>query len=171
VGAALIAPVRALRAADVSEGKTGADLALLIAMAFVATHTPELVSAGWIGYAEGLGVGFATLLGVLSSAVAAPVTFLLIATIVLTVAAGSRRSLGRDFDLACVSLVPFVVVELVAGLAFAALGAQPHGLAADAVTALAYGWALLLLVLAWRQARSRSPAASSDAADAAEGGR
>lgn len=156
MGAALVAPVRALRAGDDSQGKTGADIALLIAVAFVATRTPELVSAGWIGYAEGIGVAFATFVGALSAAVAAEITFLFIATVALTLAAGSRRSLGRDFDLACVTLVPFVAVKLLAGVGFSLAGVQPRGLAADAVTVLAYGWASVLWVLAWRQTRTRS---------------
>jgi len=155
VGAALVAPVRALRAADQSQGKTGADIALLIAFAFVATRTPELVSAGWLGYAEGPGVAFTTLIGAVSAAVVAEISFLFVATIALTLAAGSRRSLGRDFDLACVTLVPFVAVELVAGVGFTLASASPRGAAADVVALLAYGWAVLVLVLAWQQARSR----------------
>ena len=155
VGAALLAPTRALQAADHGQAKTGGDLAILILASTVATQLPEILSAAWIGYAEGAGVGTAALLGLLSAAVANEVTFLVMATLALTLAAGSRRSLGRDFDLTCVAVVPLVTVELLAGVGFAAAGASPQGMAAGAVGILAYGWAAVVLFFAWRQARAR----------------
>ncbi len=168
MGAALVAPVRALRAADTSQGKTGSDLALLIAIAFVVTRLPDLVSAGWIGYEEGVGVGFTTLLGSLSASITSAITLLFIATVALTLVAGRRRSLGRDFDLTCTAMVPFVTVELAAYLVFTAAGVQPRGPTADIVRYLAYGWTLVVLVLAWQQTRARSSA--PDAGEAPGGG-
>jgi hypothetical protein len=163
IGAALVAPVRALRAADSPEnpGRAGTDAALLIAIAFVTMHAPELVAAGWMGYVEGAGVGLSAVVNALSAAVAADLVLLFIAAVVLTLAAGRQRSLGRDFDLACVAILPFVTVELVAGLVLAASGVDLAGFAASAIAAVAYGWTAAVLLLAWRQARARSPAAAA----------
>ncbi len=113
----------------------------------------------------GPGIALGNLLNAISRAVATDLTFLFVAAIALTLAIGRRRSLARDFDLACVALVPFVIVELVTGLAVwlaPGLARDPAGMIAGVV---AYGWAGAILVLAWRRARRRPPPESAEPAE------
>lgn len=157
VGTALVAPRCALAAADDADasGKTGSDVTLLVAMVFVATRARELVAALWVGIVEDAGIGMRAVISSLSRSIAMDLAFLFIAAIALTLAAGRKRAVGRDFDLACVAFVPLIAVELLATLALQ-LGQQgPTPLIRDAVAVVAYGWSVAVLVLAWRQARSR----------------
>ena len=165
VGAALVAPRAALRTADRpgAEGRTAGDATTLVALSFLATHLREIVAAVWIGTLEGPGVGLSLVLGVASRVLAMKLVVLFIAALVLTLAAGRARSLGRDFDLACVAFVPYLAVELVGSLALQigiALGVDLFGSLTTITGILAYGWAGAILLLAWFQTRSRRPGES-----------
>jgi cytochrome c biogenesis protein CcmG/thiol:disulfide interchange protein DsbE len=79
---------------------------------------------------------------------------LLFAAVAIWIGAGSRRAVGRDFDLACVAVVPIVLVEVVATLIARAADVEvPH--AASLVVLAAGGlWTAALVALAARQART-----------------
>jgi hypothetical protein len=161
IGAALAAPRRALRAAEneTDPGKTGTDAAVLILIGVVAIHTRELVAAGWLAHSDGFMVALTVLAASLSSVLLSSLVFLFFSGVALTLLAGRRRSIGRDFDLACVAFVPLATVELVAEIVFRLAHVGGGGLASNAVTVVAYGWALAVLVLGLQVARSRKPAA------------
>lgn len=140
---------------ETAAGRAGSDLAALIGFAFVAAHLRELVAAGWLGWSNGVGVGLGAFVNTLSRAIATDILVLFGAALVLTVAAGRKRSLGRDMDLACVAFVPYVVVKAAASLVFLALNRVPPGRVETAVWAVGLAWCGVLLALAWQQARAR----------------
>lgn len=160
IGAALVAPRAALRAADRggAEGRTAGDATALVALSFFAIYFREIVAAIWVGSLEGFGVGFGLVLGVASRVLAMKLAVLFIAALVLTLAAGRARSLGRDFDLACVAFVPYLTVEIVGSLVLRTTTALGLGLGPwfhVATEFLAYGWAGGILLLAWFHTQTR----------------
>jgi len=164
IGAALIAPRRALAAADAPEaaGRSGSDAAALLGLALLALYTRELVVAAWLGIAEGLGVGFDAMLALVGRSVGSDLVLILAGGVLVTLAAGRRRAIGRDFDLACVAYVPFVLVKVVASLGLYLAEVRPTRAVTDTIGAVGYGWAAVVLVLAVLAARARR----TEAADA-----
>jgi hypothetical protein len=167
IGAALVAPGRAMAAADgagadaaAGQGppaRTGGDVAVLVVLGFVAIHAPAVTAALWVALADSPGAGLTALAGVFSRAVGPQLLFLLCAGLIVTALAGSRRSVGRDYDLAFVAYVPLLVVEAAATLALALAGADGSETARRLVGVVAYGWAGAVLVVAVRCARRRLP--------------
>ena len=158
VGAAIVAPRRALAASDTGDdpGRAGSDAGALIALVFLVVATREIVAAVWLTAAAGIGVGFGALVGALSHSITMELAFIVVSAVALTLAAGRRRALGRDFDLACVAFVPIVVVKLSATLVLRAASYAPGPAVTNAISVTAYGWACVVLFFAWRQARSRA---------------
>jgi thiol-disulfide isomerase/thioredoxin len=170
IGAALVAPRRALAAAEAASGseqgggaaRTGSDVAVLIALSVVAASTREVLAALWLVFAGSIRDGIGVLISILSRAAAMDLVFLLVAGAVITILAGRRRSLGRDLDLAFVAYVPIAFVRLAAELGLAVTGAPLTGVVQRSVALLAYGWAGVILILAWRTARARSAAHAAE---------
>ena len=164
IGAALVAPRRALAAAEAQRAlrKTATDLALLIILGFVAVKARHLFAMGWLGISDSLTIALSSFVNTLSRSLATDLAFLLIASIALTVLAGSQRSLAREFDLACVALVPFVTVELSMSLVMWLVPTLSPVIMANVAGLLGYGWAGVVLFLAWRTARARQPRAESE---------
>ncbi len=155
-GLALVAPRWALAIGDDpgQPGRAGSDLVALFGAVLVALHLRALVAAGWLTAEFGLGVGGRAMAMVLSRAFTADLAFLIAGAGLVFVAGGSRRALGRAFDLACVAAIPLIVVEGVAIAIGQVAGTPPIlGLAA---TAIGYGWSGSLLALALLQMR-RAP--------------
>jgi hypothetical protein len=113
VGASVVAPRRAFAEADAGRGGTG-DAALLLVLAFVCAELPSLVQAGWTGLVVGFGPALQTLLSRLARFAGGALIVWAAAGIAITLAAGRRRSPSKDFDLAGVAFVPYLVVKLVA---------------------------------------------------------
>lgn len=156
----MVAPREALAAADedAAAGRAGSDVAALLAFGFVAAHLRELVAAAWVGYASGIRVGLSAIVGSISRAVAVDVMVLFGAALLLTVAVGRKRSIGRDIDLACVAFVPLLALQFAATLVFLLLGRAPSAVAENAIWAGGLVWCGAVLVLAWQHARRRAPA-------------
>jgi type IV secretory pathway VirB2 component (pilin) len=167
IGAALVAPRSALAEADSehASGTAGSDIAMLIGLAFVAVYAREIAFTLWVATAESMGDGLRSLAGVISGAVATDLAVLFVAGFGLTLAAGRKRALGRDFDLVCVAFIPIIAVRLVAELVVHVAGVPFAGVGHSLVATLAYGWAGALLFLAWRTARSRAPNTPDDIDD------
>jgi len=146
-GQALIAPRAAMARADDDPlpGRPASDLMRALALVLVVAHTRELVAAGWI----------ATRLGVKAATATWPLVFTLVATLVITTAAGRRRALGRDADLACVAALAPTLVALVASTIgkLVPLGAVGRAV----VLAVALGAGAVLAVHAIVVARRRTP--------------
>jgi thiol-disulfide isomerase/thioredoxin len=157
LGAILVAPRAALAAADHPEegGKSVTDLAALFGLTVLALLTAEVVTAGWILVSGELGGGLGSLAAALSRVVSGHLTFLLVLAVVIYALAGRRRSLGRDLDLACASLVPLLVLQIAAALVFTLAGVRPSSLVSDSIGFVGYGWSMALALLAVLQARSR----------------
>lgn len=169
IGAALVAPRRALAAADAASGdaqgggaaRTGSDVALLIALSVVAASTREVLAALWLVFAGSVTDGIGVLMSILSRAAAMDLVFLLVAGVAITLLAGRGRALGRDLDLAFVAYVPIAFVRLAAELGLALTGWPVTGVVQRSVALLAYGWAGAILLLACTTARARAGAAAS----------
>lgn len=155
-GLAVAAPRAALLVADDprTAGRAAGDLVRAIAVVLVAAHTRELVAAGWVAARVGVGDAVPAILRAVSGASMFPLVFVLVASVAVTVAAGRRRHLGRDFDLACVAALAPVTVSLAAALwvqAVAPLAATGRGV----VLVAALGWGGGLAALGVVVARQR----------------
>jgi hypothetical protein len=127
IGTALVAPRRAL--SDVARGRAAGgfdDAALLLLLKFLCTESRALVAAGWMTLASGISAAGPALLARVSAVIGAELVLVFAAGVVITVAAGKRRRLRRDFDQAGVTLIPYLAVELTGSLV-ATLYARPLG--------------------------------------------
>jgi thiol-disulfide isomerase/thioredoxin len=132
-------------------GRSGSDLIAMIAVLLAATQLRWLAAAAWLGGAVDAGLGLRAAMRVLTGALTVDLGALLIGALVVFALAGRRRNLGRAFDLACVAVLPVVMVQLAATvLAVAADRAVPAALSWP----LALGWMGALIALAIGPARS-----------------
>lgn len=155
LGAALVAPLAALEAAEkpTPAGRAPGDLAVLVLAGFAATHLVSITRAGWM-LVDGDGTGAVdTLLGQLSEAVRAPLLFVLGGGLLILLLAGRRRAPAIDFDLACVAAVPLAALAVALEL-LARFGVGSPALARGGL-AVGIAWGAVLLLLALRQARRR----------------
>jgi hypothetical protein len=123
LGAALVAPGRALAAAERGDGGM-ADALTLILLKVVCTETPLLVASLWSLVVLGPSVALRTLSARLAGVVGADLILLVVGGILVTVAAGRRRDGARDFDLAAVAWVPVLFVDTIATLGARVTGAS-----------------------------------------------
>jgi thiol-disulfide isomerase/thioredoxin len=155
IGAAIIAPRRALVTADgpAGAGRGPGDLGVVLLLVFVARELELAVRAGWLMIAGEVGGGASTLLSRVGGALQLPLIALLGGAAVVFVAAGRRRRLGADSDLACVAMIPAAALAAVLVLIEAVLGSWPAARQVALVgAALWYG---AMIVLAVAVARSR----------------
>jgi thiol-disulfide isomerase/thioredoxin len=154
-------------------GRSGSDLILLILMLLVATQLRGFVGAAWLGKAVDAQIGLRAFVTILTRTLTVDLAFLVLGAFVLFATAGSKRNLGRAFDLACVAAIPLLLVEIVAtsialacaglgALACARLGARGADVLVPmevgwVLAAISWGWAGALLALAWRPARQSAP--------------
>lgn len=166
IGAALVAPRAALAAADEPEaaGRTGTDAALLLLFTVLALHTKQVVIAVWLAATDSVSSGAGALVSLIGRSVGTDLVFILVAGLLVTIAAGRRRSIGRDFDLACVAYVPFVVAQLAAYLVISVGDIEPTRPVTNVAAIAAFGWALAVVALGVVHARSRG--ASTETAGA-----
>jgi thiol-disulfide isomerase/thioredoxin len=155
LGLAIASPQRAFAIAGErrNAGRSGSDLLLAILILIVATELRPLVQAIWIGAAVDPVLGLRALVSLLSDTVAIDLGFLVVAAAILTIAGGRMRDLGRAFDLACVAVLPLVLVDLAAGVATSIAHASPPDAVRWIVMAGSYGWTGALVALAVRASR------------------
>ncbi len=135
-------------------GGSGSDLLAIIALILVATQLHWLVRAGWVALAVDGGLGARLLATILTQALTVDLAFLLVGALLIYAAAGSRRDLGRAFDLACVAVMPLLFVDLAAeSLAFAAQ-VEPDPILGWTLFGLGFAWTGILLALAIGPART-----------------
>jgi thiol-disulfide isomerase/thioredoxin len=141
-----VAPRAALAAAGDRRhaGRSGSDLIGAIAILLVAIQLRAIVQAVWLATAIDVGVGVRALVRVIDP-LTVPLAVLVVSAGAIFAAAGPRRNLGRAFDLACVTALPIVIVELVAAVFALATGLAVPELAASIV---AYGWTGVMVALA-----------------------
>lgn len=142
---AIVAPRAALAAAGDRRhvGRSGSDLLAALGLLLAATQLRAIVVAVWLAFAVGLGLGGRALIEVLQP-LTIPFAVLIASAAVIWLASGRRGRLGRAFDLACVAVLPLVVIELIAMLLVRAGVAVPTAI----VSILAYGWTGMWIALA-----------------------
>jgi len=155
IGLAIVRPRWALAVASDRRvaGRSGTDLLALIAIVLLATQLRGLVGAIWLGGAIDAGLGLSAATRILTHALVVEISFLVIGAIVLWLAAGPRRNLGRAFDLACVAAIPLFLVGLAAATASRAFDGPLPAPAIWLATGAAWAWSGALFALAWRPAR------------------
>lgn len=152
IGAALVAPKLALAASDgpSGQGRSSSDITLLLLLAVVALKAELFVISGWMVSGGDYQGALTVLMVGAREHLITPIVMLLVGSVVLSLLAGRRRSLARDFDLVCVALAPLVLIEILNALAVHA-GLNVH----SASVIVGYTWGGCLFVLAVLQARSR----------------
>ncbi|MBA3452979.1 MAG: redoxin family protein [Deltaproteobacteria bacterium] len=155
VGLAITSPRRALAlAADRTHpGRSGTDLFIVIVLALVATQLRGLFAAAWLSVAVQVGLGVRAVIQVLTRALTVELAFLVVGALLLWLAAGKRRDLGRAFDLACVAALPLLFVDLAATLVVRTFELEVPGVVGFALSGGSYAWAGILIALAVRPAR------------------
>jgi len=155
IGLALAAPRWALLVADDprTPGRPGSDVIRLFALVLVCVHTRALVAAAWLGAVVDVRIGLRVATSTLSRAFSAPLAFLVVASLAVWLLGGSRRSLGRAFDLACVALVPIIVVDVIATLVIRAGGWSLPPILRIVVLGAGFSWSGVLVALALVQMR------------------
>ncbi|MDX2090262.1 MAG: TlpA disulfide reductase family protein [Kofleriaceae bacterium] len=135
-------------------GRSGSDLMLLLVVILAATQLRGIFGGLWLGSAIDMNLGVQAILRVLTGALTLDLAFLVVAALLLFGLGGPRRDLGRAFDLACVTVLPLLYVELVATVVVHAAGAEAPAIASIVVAGIAYAWAGCLVALAVMPART-----------------
>ncbi len=125
----------------------------------VATRLRVLVQAGWAGAVLGPQYAVRLVIQLLTQTLTIDLGVLVFAAVAIWASSGPRRELGRSFDLACVAVLPLVVVDLVAGVVVHALELDVPQPVTWLLTATAFAWTGSLVTLAMLEARRRSRAA------------
>jgi thiol-disulfide isomerase/thioredoxin len=114
----------------------------------VATELRWILQAGWLAVTLDAGVGARALVHVLAGTLAIDLGLLVVAAGAIAFGGGNLRELGRAFDLACVAVLPLVVVDLAAGVASSIAQAAPPDGARWVILAISYGWTAWLVWIA-----------------------
>lgn len=154
-GQALVAPRAAMARTDddPEPGKPAGDVIRALAVVLIAAHTRELVAAGWITLRVGVKAAMPAINAAIADTATLPLVFVLLATPILTIAAGARRRLGRDVDLACVAALAPALVVLIASTIGKLVALGPVGRALVLIAAL--GWGAVLIAHGVAVARRR----------------
>lgn len=158
VGLAVVHPRWALALASDRRhaGRSGSDLIGLLMLVVVVTQLRGLFIAAWLGATVDATLGLRATVQLLTRALTVNLAFLVVGALLLWVAAGAKRNLGRAFDLACVAAVPLLLVDLVAATVVRAFDLDVPLVVGWILRGIAWGWAGALLALAWRPARVAS---------------
>lgn len=157
LGLALIAPKWALAVAGDrrNPGRAGSDLMRVIAMLLLGAHLRGLVVAVWLMIAVDRGLGVRTAGAVFSAALSTPMVFLSVSAMLLWIASGQARLIGRAFDLACVAVIPLMLVLLIGINITQMFAFRTVPMAGLVVLGGGFGWAGALVTLALVTARKR----------------
>lgn len=150
VGLAVVRPRQAFAlAADRDHaGRAGSDLLALILMVLVATQLRGIVGAIWLGSAVEGALGMQAFVRILTDALIVDLGFLVIGALVIWAGSGAQRELGRSFDVACVCVVPLLLVDLVGTVILTALDVHvPRGVMIG-LSSVAYVWTAAWIALA-----------------------
>lgn len=132
-------------------GRSGSDLIAMIAILLAATQLRWLAAAAWLGGAVDAGLGLRAAMRVVTGALTVDLGALLVGALAVFALAGRRRNLGRAFDLACVAVLPVVLVQVGATVLATVAGVALPGVL---IWPLALGWMGALIALAIGPARS-----------------
>jgi thiol-disulfide isomerase/thioredoxin len=93
----------------------------------------------------------------LTDALAVDLGFLVVGALVIWAAAGPRRDLGRASDLACVAVVPLLLVDLVGTVVVLALQLEVSRALMSVLSLTAFTWTGILIALGALEARRVGP--------------
>lgn len=154
IGAAIANPQRAMEDAD--RGIGGApDVLLLLFAKFVATELPAIVAAFWTFAVVGPRAALPAFFARLSASIGTDLAIILIAGVVTTIAAGRRRSPGRDFDLATVAWIPPLFLTVAASMVQTIFRVRFGSIVDDVIAGVAIAWMAFGVLVAIRVARRR----------------
>ena len=139
-------------------GRSGSDLIALIGLLLLATQLRGLFAAAWLGQAVSTGLGLRGVMHVLTRALTVDLGFLVLAALLVFGLSGTKRNLGRAFDLACVAAVPLVLLDLTATVIVRALDVHVPSAVSIALGGLSFTWAGVVLALAIAPARAAATA-------------
>ena len=156
IGLALVRPRTALETAGRREhaGRSGSDLVGLLALLVIAAQLRSLVGAIWLAVAADAGSGIRGVLRVLTQSLTLELAAIGVAGGVLWLLAGARRDLGRAFDLACVAIIPLVVVDNGASIVRGVVDSPVPTWLRWSVIGVGLAWASLLVILGVPVARA-----------------
>jgi hypothetical protein len=163
VGRALVAPRAALAAADRGEGGAS-DALVLLGLKVLCTELRFLVAAAWALVVVGPAAAGGALVTRLSSVLGVDLIVIFGGALLVTLAAGRRRAVGRDFDLACTAWIPLLVVDTAGMVVLPVLPLETMQTLATLAFVGALAWTGGLLLLAVGTARRRTPAGDAGAA-------
>jgi thiol-disulfide isomerase/thioredoxin len=163
LGLAVVRPRQAFAlAADRDHaGRAGSDLLALILMVLIATQLRGIVGAIWLGSTVQGSLGMQAFVRILTDALIIDLGFLVIGALVIWAGTGGRRELGRSFDVACVCVVPLILVDLVGTVIITALDIHVPREVMIALSIVAYLWTAVWIVLAVLELRSEAAADQS----------
>jgi thiol-disulfide isomerase/thioredoxin len=155
IGLAIVKPRVALAVANDRRfaGRSGSDLIAMIVVLLLATQLRGLVASLWL-VEESFGLAMRGVLHVLTRSLVVDLAFLVVGALCLWALAGSRRNLGRAFDLACVAALPLLLVDITATFVIRALDAPVPFALQWGLTAVSWAWTGSLLALAVRSIRA-----------------
>ncbi len=159
LGLAIAAPRAALAIAGDREhpGRSGSDLLLAIVVVILVTQARGLIGAAWLGIAVEPMLGVRAAIQSLTDALAVDLGFLVVGALVIWAAAGPRRDLGRAADLACVAVLPLLVVDLVGTIVVLAFELEVSRALMSALSMVAFTWTGILIALACLEVRRKDP--------------
>ncbi|HET7503985.1 MAG TPA: hypothetical protein VFK02_23350, partial [Kofleriaceae bacterium] len=135
-------------------GRSGSDLIAALLLMLAATQLRGLATAVWLGGALDLGLGLRAAIHVLTRALTVDLGLLVVGALVLYALAGSRRNLGRAFDLMCVAALPLLFVELAATVTVQTAGFSAPPVVRWLLSGVSCAWMGALIALAIRPART-----------------
>ncbi len=157
LGLAIVAPKQALAIAGDRDnpGRSSSDLLAMVLLLVLATQLRGVFGALWVGSAIDWGLGLRSLVHVLATSVTLDLVLLVIATVAIFATASRRRDLGRAFDLACVAVLPLIVVELAATFVVRLFDVSLPELGMRLLSIGSYAWTGVLVALAIASERGR----------------
>lgn len=164
LGLAVTNPRAALALAGDREtaGRSGSDLLAAILILLLATQLRWLVQAAWLGFGINGTLGWHAFVHVLTRTLTVELGSLVIAAAIIYVASGAKRELGRSFDFASVTVLPVVLVYLLAQTIIG-IGDLPMPVALSRIVLIvSLLWTLALVILAVIDVRRAVPVVSID---------
>ncbi len=157
LGLAIVRPRAALVVAGdrAHAGRSGSDLLLVILFVIAATQLRALVTAVWLATDVAGALGLRALVQMLTDTLVVDLGFLVIGAAIIFLASGSRRELGRAFDLACVAALPLMFVDLAASFVVYAAALEVPRAMMWVLSGLSYAWTGSLIGLAALEGRRR----------------
>jgi thiol-disulfide isomerase/thioredoxin len=165
LGGALVDPRRTQAALRAGAQGGVRDLLLLLALQVVAVQLPQLITAALFLVEVSTSGGLSMLLNLVAQSLLLPIVAVIVAAAVMGQLTRERPGRERNLDIAALSAVPAIAIQLAASLAVAMNLLRVRQVVALAVLGVGGVWLVWLVALAVRDTRS-APAAEPSSAEA-----